>query len=104
MDTDNNVSIVADETINEAPKVEPPSFTIKAFYRKMSRKFTKLGIEHTRVQQTPKVDQSKSDFSQYRSDLARSFGSKTGKLKKKHLNRQRLETALSGTELENSND
>lgn len=46
-------------------------------------------FNYYRLEQTPKTNVKKSEYQSYRKDLALSNGSKTGKLKKKHLNREK---------------
>lgn len=41
-----------------------------------------------RITQKHKTDTENREFKEFRSEIAREFGSTTGKLKKKHLNRQ----------------
>jgi hypothetical protein len=45
-------------------------------------------FKFVRLPQTPKRNETKSELSQFKKDLARKHGSKTGKLKKKHLRRE----------------
>jgi hypothetical protein len=57
--------------------------------RATHRMFKAKVVEHIRLNQVPNSNVTKSDFAEFRKELALKHGSKTGKLKKKHINRER---------------
>lgn len=59
--------------------------------RATHRKFKSKVLEHIRLNQVPAKNESGAEFAQFRKDIAVKHGSKTGKLKKKHINREREE-------------
>lgn len=46
-------------------------------------------FKYERIEQTPKLNVKGSEFAKYRKELAVQHGSQTGKLKKKHLAREK---------------
>lgn len=46
-------------------------------------------FDYVRLNQTPRTNVKKSEYAAYRKELAFANGSTTGKLKKKHLNRDK---------------
>jgi hypothetical protein len=58
--------------------------------RRTYRQFLSQGLETERVC-GPRSENETKEFKQFRKDIARKHGSKTGQLKKKHINRERIE-------------
>jgi hypothetical protein len=88
-----NVAVTENEEVNavKAPVID--EIVLTAFNRKQRRMFTSLGIPF----KTHKIEQrsvkNKTEFKQSKRELALTHGSKTGKLKKKHINRMKQEEA-----------
>jgi hypothetical protein len=59
--------------------------------RKTVRGLAKLGKKFVRPDHAPHANAGeKKEFSEFRRQLAKKHGSKTGQLKKKHINRERI--------------
>lgn len=56
--------------------------------RKTARTMKAKNVDFTRIENSPAKSGTKSELAQFKKELARKHGSKTGKLKKKHLRRK----------------
>lgn len=59
--------------------------------RRTYKQFLSQGLETERVCGPRVENEKKRELSAFKKELARKHGSKTGQLKKKHLNRERVE-------------
>jgi hypothetical protein len=86
----NNYVNIESEEVNKTPEVEVKKILVTVYNREQARRCEAMGIAYKRIPQTPYVDKTKQEFKQYRKELAKAHGSKTGELKKKHINRDRI--------------
>lgn len=61
---------------------------ITAYNRKQRRRLTKLKVPFKTHSIEQRLNKNQSEFKQTKKEIALTHGSKTGKLKKKHLNRE----------------
>jgi len=87
---ENNVAIIENDEVNSSPKIEVQDIRPWGLNRKLRRHYNKLGIEWKPVENRKQAVNPEKEFKQFRKELALTHGSKTGKLKKKHINRERL--------------
>lgn len=78
---DNNVEL-------DRSKQTLEDIVLTAYNRNQRRKLTKLKIPFKTHSIENRVNKNKSEFKQSKREIALTHGSKTGKLKKKHLNRE----------------
>jgi arginyl-tRNA--protein-N-Asp/Glu arginylyltransferase len=77
------------------PTLQPGTVdTFLAPNRKTRRVLKKLGKKMIEVNVVTQAESKNKEFKLFRKELARKHGSTTGELKKKHLNRERLEQAV----------
>jgi len=104
MENESNLVVVEDELVNQIKAPIIDEIVLTAFNRKQRRKFDAINRNrsengkiqfkvHVTAQHTNK---NASEFKQSKKELALQFGSKTGKLKKKHLNRSLQAEGLRG--------
>jgi hypothetical protein len=87
---DQNNLVVEDEEVNKVPTPkEQHTFVFKAYNRAQARRFEYLGVKYERIKRTPAVNETKREFRTYRRELAMAHGSTTGRLKKKHIDREK---------------
>lgn len=88
---ENNLTITEQEQTIDLEDVEV--VLPFALNRHTRRKFNKLKIEYRLVEnRVQTLNSNKSEFQEFKKDLALTHGSTTGKLKKKHLNRELIKT------------
>lgn len=83
-----NSPVVNSEEVTENAKMKIDDARPLAFNRKMKRRFTKMGIDFRVVEDRQQAVNTKKEFKVFKSELAFTHGSKTGKFKKKHLDRE----------------
>jgi hypothetical protein len=88
MEIETNATVIEDETLNEVKSPTVDDFVITALNRHERRKLTALGIAFKTVERTQYTNKNNTEFKQSKREIALQFGSKTGKLKKKHLDRK----------------
>lgn len=99
-----NLAATEDETINQVKAPVIDEIVITAFNRKQRRKFDAINRNRSEENKIPfkihvtqqRVNKNKAEFKQSKIEMALQFGSKTCKLKKKHLNRSLIAEGLRG--------
>jgi hypothetical protein len=104
MENESNVAVIEDESVNQIKAPIIDEIVLTAFNRKQRRKFDAINRNRPENKKIPfklhvtaqHTNKNASEFKQSKKELALQFGSKTGKLKKKHLNRSLQAEGLRG--------